>query len=171
MTAAETIAALRAKHEAATPGRWERGDRQHIAGVNKRMFGEGRCCYCDRGEPSWVGKGQWNVTHVHEDDNPWWEHGIFAYRPKGSQVVVNDTAEYGYVTEADAHAIVSAHNALPALLKALEDVLAIARRELHDISCRFHSYAAISAATADCNCWKARVEQVIEDALAEVDHG
>ena len=124
MTTIDTEA-LRALADAATPGPWERGDRQHVAGVLPERFGEGRCAYCHLGEPSWTGRMSINGTrmlaHVHTKAEPWWEHGIRAYRPDGSLVVVNDTDEYGYVSAADAAFIAAARTAVPALLDALAE--------------------------------------------------
>lgn len=113
-------AELQRLSDAATPGPWQFGDSSHVAGVMAERYGEGRCAYCDAGEPSWVGSRSINGTrmlaHVHLDPEPWWRHGIYAIRADGPVSVVNDTDEYGYMADADAAFIAAAREAVPALL-------------------------------------------------------
>ena len=108
----QALATLDRESAAATAGPWEFGDRQSVAGVMPDLHGEGKCAYCHYGEPSWAGKRSINGTrmlaHVHTRPEPWWDHGIFAWREDGSVLVVNDTDEYGYMTKPDATLIVNA---------------------------------------------------------------
>ena len=114
---------IRERVAAATEGPWEHGDRQFTAGVNER-FGTDACAHCRRhGDPTWIGvrdiNGQKMLTHVHTDAEPWWKHGIFAFRDSGSSVVVHDT-EYGYMDQADAEFIAHAREDVPWLMAEVE---------------------------------------------------
>ena len=119
---------IRERVAAATEGPWEHGDRQFTAGVNER-FGTDACAHCRRhGDPTWIGvrdiNGQKMLTHVHTDAEPWWKHGIFAFRDSGSSVVVHDTDEYGYMDQADAEFIAHAREDVPWLLAEVERLTA-----------------------------------------------
>ena len=124
MTAAEKIAALRATHEAATPGSWE-----------------------------WDARG--DLRPVPHD-----EYGfdcIIGHDPIGEVPVLEP---------ANAAAIVSAHNALPALLKALEGVLDIERVPVNRGQVQTYDEGWLDG----YNDARREFRAVIEAALAEVDH-
>ena len=126
MTDRERLDAIRAREQEATEGPWERGDRQHVAGVLPEQFGEGRCAFCRMGEPTWVGRrsinGKRMLAHVHTQDKPYIEWGIYALREDGSVIVVNDTYEYGLMDDADAEFIAHAREDVPWLLKEVEQL-------------------------------------------------
>lgn len=121
---------IRARLADATPGPWRRGDNQHIAGANKK---NGECCYCDHGEPSWEGvrsiNGRRMQAHIHTTEESWWDHGVYAERTDGNLIVVNDTAEYGYMDDGDAEFIAHAPADIAALLAEVESL----RKRLADV--------------------------------------
>lgn len=126
----EAASKMRELAQAATPGPWRHGDNQCIAGVVMEGFGEAHCAGCRYGEPSWIGRRDINGTrmlaHVHTQTEAWWEHGIFAERPDGHVVVVNDTDEYGYMTDGDARHIAAWHPAVAlAVADWLDEVVAL----------------------------------------------
>ena len=112
----------------ATQGPWVFGERQNVAGA---IYENKTCVYCKHGEPSWVGRrdinGRVMLAHVHETSVPWFDHGIYAYREDGSVSVVNDTQEYGYMTDVDAVFIANARQDVEDMTKALRTI-----REVHE---------------------------------------
>ncbi len=142
---------IRERVAAATEGPWEHGDRQFTAGVNER-FGTDACAHCRRhGDPTWIGvrdiNGQKMLTHVHTDAEPWWKHGIFAFRDSGSSVVVHDT-EYGYMDQADAEFIAHAREDVPWLLAEVERLTA-ERDRARDLAARLEAQIARVEALAE----------------------
>ena len=143
---------IRERVAAATEGPWEHGDRQFTAGVNER-FGTDACAHCRRhGDPTWIGvrdiNGQKMLTHVHTDAEPWWKHGIFAFRDSGSSVVVHDTDEYGYMDQADAEFIAHAREDVPWLLAEVERLTA-ERDRARDLAARLEAQIARVEALAE----------------------
>jgi len=166
MSDARTVLAeWQQRTDAATEGPWEHGDRQHVAGVLPEQFGDGKCAYCDRyGEPTWVGKqlinGKRMLAHAHESAEPWWDHGIYALRGAGSVLVVNDIDEYGYIADPDAEFIAASRTAMPCLLSAVENVLAL-HRPVHPVfnwqtGLHFEEPCPTchgKAGVHECGCW------------------
>ena len=105
MTAAEKLAALRATHEAATEGPW--------------MYGTPD----DDCEQT---RAEWMAECAKEPDGSAAGSLWVAWQQRDGELFIPAITGDGPTSERNAAAIVSAHNALPALLKALEDVL-----ELH----------------------------------------
>lgn len=143
MNAAEAIAALRATHEAATEGPW--------------MYGT-------PDEGCVQTSAEWMAECAKEPDGSAAGSLWVAWQQRDGELFIPAITGDGPTSERNAAAIVSVHNSLPALLKALEDVLEIARREPHEVTCRCHIFVVSGV----CNCWKARVENAVEAALAEV---
>lgn len=120
------IAEIARRAEKATTGPWEYGDRQMVAGVMSERYGEGKCAYCNHGEPSWIGKRSINgsrmLAHVHTAEEPTYRAGILALRESGSWSVVIETDEYGLMCEADGEFIAHARADIPFLLTQLATV-------------------------------------------------
>jgi hypothetical protein len=122
---AERITQIEARLKAATPGPWEYGDRQYIAGVMPDRYGEDRCVFCARtGEPTWTGRrninGKQMLAHIHTGLIPDYQTGIVAFRVDGSCSVVIETDEYGLMDSKDADFIAHAREDIPYLLEALK---------------------------------------------------
>jgi hypothetical protein len=75
MTNEIDLNAIKARLAAATPGPWEDGEVWGTAGVNPRMFGDGKCTYCNLGEPAWTGRTDINgavmEAHRHRLPDPY----------------------------------------------------------------------------------------------------
>ena len=145
MTTTEKIAALRAIHEASTEGTW--------------MYGTpGDDCEQTRAE--------WMAGCAKEPDGSAAGSLWAAWQQRGGELLIPAITGDGPTSEHNAHAIVSAHNNLPALLKALEDVLGIeAAPSRPDMQPHDRDWAD------GYNDARREFRTAIEAALAEVDHG
>lgn len=121
------LAELRKLAKMATPGPWTRGDHWHIQGASH--------CRCSESYGPLVEVRRMNINgkmmdaHVHELPEPFWNHGIYTRNRDGSgypRLVVNDTQEYGYMTEWDADYIAAAS---PVVTLALLDEIERLRGE------------------------------------------
>ena len=106
---------IEARANAATEGPWEVGDRYHCQAADM--------CDCapDRGPLiDTYQHPEWGTMHVHRKDEPWWNEGVLFRKAGGPPgEVACDLA-----TE-DAEFIAAARTTVPALLDALEKVLAL----------------------------------------------
>lgn len=139
MTATEKIAALRATHEAATEGRWQTEPHWRDEDAVLRIA----TCDCNSKDTQC-------------------EHQSVV-----RQLGCNCCDDGLEGRAEDFAAIVSAHNALPALLKALEDVLDIERVPVNRGQVQTYDEGWLDG----YNDARREFRTAIEAALAEVDHG
>lgn len=117
---------LRRLAQAATPGPWVLGDRWHVQGASH--------CKCLRGKLIYDGpldiNGEMMRAHVHEFDEPRWEHGIFTRPNERGEFysVIYTTGEYGHPEREDEEFIAAAN---PQTILALLDEIEHLKREVN----------------------------------------